>query len=295
VIEVLAETQGRVDRVLAAQLDGVSRSEVGRWIEEGRVSIAGTLVRPSTLVSVGQTIAVDPPSARPPQELTPADVPLSIAYEDADVIVVNKPRGLATHPAPTLNEPTLVHALLHHGARLSQGTAAYRPGIVHRLDKATTGLILVAKNDVAHRALAQQIANRTLKRRYLAIVGGDVSRLAPEGTFTVSAPIGRDPRNRQRMAVDPKGKPATTHVRVLKRVDAGTLVQCDLETGRTHQIRVHLRSLGLPVVGDPIYAPKEFQTAALQLHAWKLMFLQPTSGERVDVEALPPKDFLAQP
>ncbi len=289
-----ADSKDRLDRYLVRMMPEESRSRLAKWIEEHHVTVNGVQERSSFTVLPGMIVQVDTIGVSEPHDLSPANIPLEIVYEDEHLLVVNKPRGLATHPAASLKEPSLVNALLGRGGTLSEGSASYRPGIVHRLDKETTGLLVVAKTDQAHANLAKQIEGKSAERTYLAIVGGDVS---PHGTpgsdFTISAPIARDSRNRLKMTVDPKGKPAITHVRVVRKVDAGTLLECRLETGRTHQIRVHLRSMGLPVIGDTLYAPKEFQTAPLQLHAYKLCFDHPVSAARIEVQADPPPDFLA--
>lgn len=294
----------RLDKFLVECLPEHSRSKLVKWIEAGGVRVEGRSERSSFMLEPGTVVEIDPLEDGRPHDLSPADIEVDVLFEDDHLLVVNKPRGLATHPAASLKEPSLVNALLGRGSELSEGSANYRPGIVHRLDKETTGLLVVAKTDEAHRSLARQIELKTAERVYLAIVGGETPSPQPpppasqgEGghRFTIDAPIARDKRNRQKMAVDHEGKRAITHVRVLKKVDAGTLLECRLETGRTHQIRVHLRSIGLPVIGDKLYSPKEFQTAALQLHAWKLTFDHPTSGERMTFRATPPADFLAAP
>lgn len=297
-----AQSKVRLDKFLVECLPEHSRSKLAKWIEAGGVRVEGRSERSSFLLEPGTVVEIDPLEDGRPHDLSPADIELDVLFEDDHLLVVNKPRGLATHPAASLKEPSLVNALLGRGSELSEGSANYRPGIVHRLDKETTGLLVVAKTDEAHRSLARQIELKTAERVYLAIVGGETPSPQPpppasqgEGghRFTIDAPIARDKRNRQKMAVDHDGKRAVTHVRVLKKVDAGTLLECRLETGRTHQIRVHLRSIGLPVIGDKLYSPKEFQTAALQLHAWQLTFDHPSSGERMTFEANTPADFLA--
>ncbi len=304
-MEFVSAERCRLDRFLAGALPAESRTRLAKWITEGHVRVDGRVEKPSFVVLPGMRVAVETLEPTEAHDLTPADIPLDVLFEDDHLLVVNKPRGMATHPAASLKEPSLVNALLGRGGALSEGSATYRPGIVHRLDKETTGLLVIAKTDAAHRSLAKQIEEKTAHRVYLAIVGGDLplppapsprhGAFAERGSseFTIDAPIARDKRNRQKMAVDPQGKRAVTHVRVVRKVDAGTLLECRLETGRTHQIRVHLRSIGLPVVGDTVYAPKEFHTAPLQLHAWKLAFEHPASHEWMEFEADPPTDFLA--
>jgi 23S rRNA pseudouridine1911/1915/1917 synthase len=229
------------------------------------------------------------PEDRIAHSLAPHEMPLEIVYETAAMLVVNKARGIATHPAPSLKEPSLVNALLARYAALSGVAGRIRPGIVHRLDKDTTGLIMVAKTDSAHRNLAKQIEHRTASRRYVAWVAGLIER----EEFLIDAPIGRDPKNRTRMAVVQGGKDAITHCTVLGKSGTNTVVEAKLQTGRTHQIRVHLSAVGHAVIGDPIYGlPDEHP---LQLHAYRLGFDDPTTGNRVELESPPPSNFLPLP
>ena len=224
------------------------------------------------------------------QEVEPAPeaVPLTVVYQDADLVVVDKPAGMVVHPAAGHATGTLVHALLGLGGPWSSAGGAARPGIVHRLDKGTSGLILAARTDLAHRALAAQLADRTLSRTYLAIVRGGLR----EDSALLEGPIARHPRDRLRMAVVEGGRAARTRVEVLERRGGHTLVRCDLETGRTHQIRVHLAALGHPVAGDDVYArPRPGDPARPMLHAWRLRFVHPRTGEAIRLEAAPPSDF----
>ncbi|MFI5384783.1 MAG: RluA family pseudouridine synthase [Fimbriimonadales bacterium] len=283
-----ADNRERLDKFLVRRLPHHSRSKLARLIEAGGVLVDGSQEKPSFQLEAGMQVSLEEPPESPPHDLTPADIPLEVLYEDADLLVINKPRGLAAHPAATLKEPSLVNALLARSHSLSQAGGAFRPGIVHRLDKDTTGLMIVAKNDEAHASLAKQIETKAAARRYVAIVGGEVK----QERFTIDAPLARDKRNRLRMAVDPFGKVAVTHVKVIRRVDSGTLIAVRLETGRTHQIRAHLRAIGNPVLGDAIYAPKELAQGPLQLHACYLELVHPRTGERLAVYAAPPPDFL---
>ncbi|HVL37752.1 MAG TPA: RluA family pseudouridine synthase [Fimbriimonadaceae bacterium] len=287
-MRLIADRVERLDQFLARSLPHHSRSRLAELARERRVLVEGRPQKPSFKLEPGHVVSLDEPTERPPHDLTPMKVDLDVRYEDKDLLVVNKPRGLATHPAPSLKDPSLVNALLGRATGLSAGSATYRPGIVHRLDKETTGLLLVAKTDAVHAALARQIERREVDRSYVALVAGDLDR----EPFRIEAPLGRDPRNRLKMAVVAAGKPAATRVAKLRRCDVGTLVACRLETGRTHQIRVHLASIGHPVVGDRVYAPKEHRGLPMQLHAALLRFRHPVTAEQVEVFAEPPPDFL---
>lgn len=283
-----AEQRERLDHFLARNFQGHSRSRLQRMIENGEVTVEGVAatksgfeLRPGWVVEMGE------PQETPPHDLEPADIPLDVVFEDDDMLVVDKPRGLATHPARSLKEPSLVNALLARPHALSTGSAAYRPGIVHRLDKDTTGLLMVAKNDAAQLRLSSQIQDKSVERIYVANVAGEPL----EDEFTVNAPIGRDPVNATRMTVKRTGKRAVTHVRRIAGHAESTLVACRLETGRTHQIRVHLAACHLPVLGDKLYALPAQRSGPLQLHAALLRFDHPVSGTRLTVFAPPPDDF----
>jgi len=279
----------RLDRFLARMLPEHSRTKIARQITADGAQVEGEVVyKPGIEVRPGWTISFGEIPESPAHDLTPIPMELDIRYEDDDLLVINKPRGLVVHPAPGLDEPTLVQGLLARGQSLSQGSAAFRPGIVHRLDKLTTGLIIVAKSDQSHQRLAEGIKLKQTERRYVAVVHGK----PPHERFSVDAPIGRNPRNPTAMAVTADGKSAITHFKVINRLDRGTLVAARLETGRTHQIRVHLAHFGLPVLGDQTYAPAPFHSGSMQLHAAFLQFLHPTTGESVVVYAEPPADFL---
>lgn len=281
----------RLDRFLAERAGlGLSRSRVQQLIRAGRVHVDGRPARASQPVRPGSTIAVELP---PPEPVAaePEAIPLDVVYEDEDLLVVNKPRGMVVHPAPGHRTGTLVNALLHHCRDLTGIGGALRPGIVHRLDRDTTGLLVVAKGEMAYRSLAAQLRRREVERRYLALVHGVPP---PEGT--VDAPIGRDPRRRTRMAVVPGGRPARTHFRVREAFgDAFALLEVRLETGRTHQIRVHLSAIGHPVVGDPVYGPRRRWPGlgGQALHAYRLEFTHPRTGQRMAFEVPPPPDMEA--
>jgi len=284
---LVADGPERLDRFLARMLPDHSRTKLSKLVASGEVKVDGKEAKPSLMLEPGMQVELAEPDEKAVHDLTPADIPLEVLYEDEDLLVVNKPRGLAAHPAASLKEPSLVNALLARNTALSTAAGEFRPGIVHRLDKETTGLMVVAKNDQAHVVLAKQMETKTAERRYFAVVAGNVE----QERFTVAAPIARSKQNRLLMAVDAHGKPAVTHVRRLSRVTQGTVVACRLETGRTHQIRVHLRAVGFPVLGDTLYAPREYATGPLQLHAALLAFTHPRTGERVEVYADPPADF----
>lgn len=289
-MELYADADERLDKFLARMLPEHSRSKLVKMIEDGAVLVRGKVEKSSFKLSRGMEVTLDDPTEQEAHDLTPADIPLDIAYEDEVLLVVNKPRGLAAHPAASLKEPSLVNALLSRSHELSSIGGEFRPGIVHRLDKDTTGLMVVAKTDNAHVNLAKQIEGKSAERRYFAVVAGNVE----QEKFRVDAPIARDRKNRLKMAVDPLGKHAITHILRIARLDAGWLLGIRLETGRTHQIRVHLSSLGMPVLGDSIYAPKDFQTGNLQLHAGYLAFDHPISGKRIECFAEPPEDFFGR-
>lgn len=283
----MSDGEERLDRFLADRMPEHSRAKIAAWISEGGVRVEGRTEKPSFRLKPGLTVEVDAMPEADPHDLTPADIPISILWEDDDLLVVDKPRGLATHPAPSLKEPSLVNALLGRTGNLSAAAGEYRPGIVHRLDKETTGLLVVAKNDSAHAALSEQFAARSAVRRYVAWIGGNVGR----ESFRVEAPIGRDPKDRMRMAVVPGGKPAATVARRLRLAGREALVSLKLETGRTHQIRVHLAFAGCPVYGDALYAPKSMRDGPLQLHAAILGVRHPRTGETLIAYTPPPEDF----
>jgi len=277
--------------VLSAQLPELTRAAAQRLLEEGRVTLDGAPVKRSARLQPGQTLIVSPPQPKPVNAL-PQDIPLDVRYEDEDVIVVNKPVGMVVHPAPGHEDGTLVNALLYHCKNSLSGIGGQlRPGIVHRIDQNTSGLVIAAKNDRAHLALAEQLKDHSLFRLYHGVVLGGFSQ--DEGT--VDAPIARHRTDRKRMAVcrPGEGREAVTHWRVVDSGNGYSHVVCRLETGRTHQIRVHMASIGHPLLGDTVYgAKKPYPGLSGQcLHAARLTFTHPGSGERVTVEAPLPEWF----
>jgi 23S rRNA pseudouridine1911/1915/1917 synthase len=266
----------------------LSRSRIQQLIRAGLVRLNGATTRPHQLVRTGDEIELTNP---PPEKIEagPEAIPLEILFEDADLIVINKPAGMTVHPGAGHREHTLVNALLHHCPRLSGIGGKERPGIVHRLDKETTGCLVAAKNDVTHRELSKQFAGRTVEKIYLALVAGKLR----EQIGVIEEKIGRHPVNRKRMSVaSPRGRTARTEYRVLRSNQQATFMECRLHSGRTHQIRVHLHHLGHPVLGDKIYAPRFAKNSPRQmLHAWKLGFRHPRTGEWKNFEAPLPHDF----
>lgn len=279
----------RLDAFLASSLDGLTRSQATRLIESGEVAVNGRAVSKSYKLAGGEDIAVTLPEPEP-VEAVPQDIPLDVVYEDADVIVVNKPSGMVVHPAPGHPDGTLVNALLYHCAGTLSGVGGtLRPGIVHRIDRDTSGLIIAAKNDAAHQYLSAQLADHTLARTYECIVVGKLR----EDRGTVDAPIARHPTDRKRMAVVAGGREAVTHWEVIARYPGYTHVRCRLETGRTHQIRVHMAYIGHPILGDTVYgAKKEVPGLTGQcLHAVGLRFLHPRTHEVVELSCPLPDEF----
>ncbi|HDR7514296.1 RluA family pseudouridine synthase [Bacillus mobilis] len=277
----------RIDKFVAEINSEWSRSQVQQWIKEDVVTVNGKSVKVNYKVKENDEITVTIPD---PEELDiqAEDMNLEIYYEDADVLVVNKPRGMVVHPAPGHTSGTLVNGLMHHCTDLSGINGVMRPGIVHRIDKDTSGLLMVAKNDMAHESLVNQLVAKTVTRRYKAIVHGVI----PHDKGTIDAPIARDKKERQSMTVDENGKHAVTHFQVLERFKDFTLVECRLETGRTHQIRVHMKYIGYPLAGDPKYGPKKtLDMNGQALHAGILGFDHPRTGEYIQFEAPIPEVF----
>ena len=291
-LEFTAEATGeRIDALLPRLVKELTGSAAQKLLDSGAVLVNGAAVRKNHKVLAGDQLEVSLPEAET-YALTPQDIPLDVVYEDADLVVINKPRGMVVHPAPGHPDGTLVNALLFHcGDSLSGVGGALRPGIVHRIDMDTSGLLVVAKNDFAHRGLSAQLADHSMFRVYEAVVCG---RLRAD-SGTVDAPIGRHPTDRKRMAIDRRnGRSAVTHWEVLARYRGYTHIRCRLETGRTHQIRVHMESIGHPVAGDLVYGRKapEKGLAGQCLHAREIEFTHPRSGERLHLECPLPAYFM---
>jgi 23S rRNA pseudouridine1911/1915/1917 synthase len=265
----------------------MSRSAAARLIRTGEVRVNGSPGRASDRIAAGDVVEYDEPQPRPSAPAAAEDIPLRVVYEDSDLVVIDKPAGMVVHPAPGHHTGTLVHALLGLGGAWSAAGGEMRPGIVHRLDKGTSGLIVAARNDAGHRALASQLSDRTLSRTYLAIVRGRVRSDAGE----LEGAIGRHPRERKRMAVVAGGRYARTRYQVVERRRNHTLLRCELDTGRTHQIRVHLAALGHPVAGDVEYGGRDAGASRPMLHAWRLRLRHPRTGAEMTFEAPPPPDF----
>ncbi|MDZ8241952.1 MAG: RluA family pseudouridine synthase [Nostoc sp. ChiQUE01a] len=283
----------RLDRYLSQELPDLSRSRIQQLIEERNVQLNGKVCTSKKInVKVGDRITLQIPEAQP-LELQAEDIPLDILYEDDQLLILNKPAGLVVHPAPGHPDGTLVNALLAHCPNLPGIGGVQRPGIVHRLDKDTTGAIAIAKTEVAHYHLQAQLKAKTARREYLGVVYG-----APKvESGTIDLPIGRHPQDRKKMAIIPVeqgGRTAVTHWQVLERLGNYTLIQFQLETGRTHQIRVHSAKIGHPIVGDPVYGSGRSVGVNLPgqaLHAWRLKLQHPISGEMIEVTATPPSQF----
>ncbi|MBY0097649.1 RluA family pseudouridine synthase [Mesobacillus maritimus] len=277
----------RIDKAVSTKNAEWSRSQVQQWIKDGLVLVNGKPVKPNYKCSLNDVIGIEIPE---PEELNviPEEMDLDIYYEDADVLVVNKPKGMVVHPAPGHLTGTLVNGLMAHCKDLSGINGVLRPGIVHRIDMDTSGLLMVAKNDLAHESLVNQLVAKTVTRKYRAIVHGVI----PHDYGTIEAPLGRDQKDRQSMAVVDNGKHAVTHFNVLERFKDFTFIECKLETGRTHQIRVHMKYIGYPLVGDPKYGPrKTLDLGGQALHAGILGFEHPRTGQYLEFEAPLPEYF----
>lgn len=280
----------RIDRYLAETCENLSRSYIQKLLKDGEVLVDGKAVKASYKVCCGDQILVDIPEAVEP-EILAEDMDLDILYEDPDVILVNKPKGMVVHPAAGHYSGTLVNGLMAHCKdQLSGINGVMRPGIVHRIDRDTTGVLIVCKNDFAHNAVAAQLKEHSITRRYLALVHGVIK----EDEGTVDAPIGRHPTERKKMSINEKnGRHAVTHYRVLRRFSHYTYIECRLETGRTHQIRVHMASIGHPLLGDEVYGPRKcpFSLQGQTLHAAVLGFVHPRTGEYLEFRAPLPEYF----
>lgn len=289
---VSTENGVRLDKLLCENLDGFTRSAVQRLIEDGNVTVNDVIVAKNYKCKAGDNVEIFVPDAKP-LEATAQNIALDIVYEDNDLLVVNKPKGMVVHPANGNPDGTLVNALLYHcGESLSGINGVIRPGIVHRIDKDTSGLLIVAKSDKAHIGLAEQIKEHSFSRAYETVVYGNIK----EDKFTVCQPIGRDSRDRKKMAVTPKNsKKAVTHFEVIKRYGEFTHLRCTLETGRTHQIRVHCAYIGHPVAGDSVYGPKKVieRLHGQCLHAKHIGFVHPIKNEYLEFESELPEYFVS--
>ena len=280
----------RIDKCMSLLVENLSRSFIQKLIKDGNVLVNGTPVKGSCRVKCDDEVVFSVPESVEP-DIEPENIPLDILYEDADLIVVNKPKGMVVHPAAGHYSGTLVNALMYHcGRDLSGINGVLRPGIVHRIDKDTTGSVIACKNDKAHRCIAEQLKEHSINRRYRAICFGELNQ--EEGT--IDQPIGRHPNDRKKMAVNHQnGKRAVTHYRVLQRFHGYTYIECVLETGRTHQIRVHMASIGHPLLGDEVYSNRKspFKLQGQTLHAKTLGFIHPTTGEYLEIDAPLPEYF----
>ncbi|PWG00862.1 RluA family pseudouridine synthase [Levilactobacillus bambusae] len=284
-VQIHDET-GRLDKVVSDQIVDLSRSQVKTAIDENRLLVNGHGEKAKYQVQPGDQITIEIPEPTS-LSLEPQDIPLDIIFEDDDVLVVNKPQGMVVHPAPGHPDQTLVNALLFHSP-LSTINGEFRPGIVHRIDKDTSGLLMVAKNDRAHRSLSAQLKDKTSLREYVALVHGNIK----EETGTIDAPLGRSPKDRKKQAIVADGRRAVTHFQVLERYGEYTLISCRLETGRTHQIRVHFAYIGHPLAGDPLYGPKQTLPGHGQfLHAEELGFYHPVTKEQLVFRVNAPELF----
>ncbi|GAA0689222.1 MULTISPECIES: RluA family pseudouridine synthase [Clostridium] len=287
--EILEEDNGkRIDKYLSSLLDGKSRSYIQRVIDDGKVNVNGKIVKSNYKLKIKDIINLEIPEPTE-LEVIPENIPLDILYEDKDVIVVNKSQGMVVHPAPGSYNGTMVNALLYHCKDLSGINGVIRPGIVHRIDKDTSGILVVAKNDNSHNILAEQLKDHSMTREYYALVEGIIK----EDEGTINEPLARHPKERIKISVVKGGREAITHFKVIERFKEYTLVKCILETGRTHQIRVHMAYIGHPLVGDPVYGYKKqkFKLQGQMLHAKVLGFIHPSTKEYMQFESPLPDYF----
>lgn len=286
------QSNQRLDKFLASVLTDSSRTYITKLIEEGKCMVNGKIAKASLKVKQGDEVNIDLPEIKP-LEVNKEDIPLDIVYEDKDILVINKPQGMVVHPSNGHWEHTLVNAILHHCEDLSGINGIARPGIVHRIDKDTSGLLCIAKHDTAHRFLAEQLKDHVMARDYIALVRGVIN----ENNGTINMPIGRDKNNRQKMAVTKENsKEAITHFKVLKRFNNHTLIECKLVTGRTHQIRVHMSQIGFPVEGDPLYGSRSYDKIYKNgqlLVAYKLRLIHPSTKKEVEFE-IPLPDYFKE-
>lgn len=284
---MIEDENGRIDKQLSEKLVDYSRSQIQMWLKKNYVQVNDEIVKANYKVQKGDVVLIHIPEPET-LALLPENLPLEIVYEDQDVAVINKPQGMVVHPSAGHPNGTLVNALLFHLDHLSSINGVIRPGIVHRIDKDTSGLLMIAKNDQAHESLAKQLKEKTSLRKYIALVHGVI----PHEKGVIRAPIGRSTVDRKMQAVVDTGKDAVTHFQVLTRYDGYTLIELQLETGRTHQIRVHMQYIGYPLVGDPVYGPKKTLKGHGQfLHAKLLGFTHPRTGEKMVFEAPLPEIF----
>lgn len=289
--ELTADESGeRIDKFLSRNCENLSRSYIQKLLKDGNIIVNKLAVKANYKIASGDVIHIRIPESEP-LDILPEDIPLDILYEDSDILIVNKPKGMVVHPSPGHYTHTLVNAVLYHcGGNLSGINGVIRPGIVHRIDMNTTGSLLICKNDRAHQILAEQLKEHSITRRYHAIVHGNIK----EDSGTVDAPIGRHPADRKKMSTKSQhGRHAVTHYRVLERFGSYTYIECELETGRTHQIRVHMSSIGHPILGDDVYGPARcpFKLEGQTLHAKTLGIIHPSTKEYMEFDAPLPQYF----
>ncbi|MGM9900355.1 MAG: RluA family pseudouridine synthase [Bacilli bacterium] len=286
-ITVVLENEERIDKYLPTCLKDITRSELKKYFDDSLIKVNDKVVKPSFKVKNGDVITIEE-YVDDLSNIEPENIPLDIIYEDDDIIVINKPSGMVVHPAPGHSHGTLVNALMYHYNTLSNINGEHRAGIVHRIDKDTSGLLIVCKTNYAHRIISDELKNKVAKRTYVAIVTGSIGH----NLGKIDAPIGRDPSNRQKMAIVAEGKHAVTHFKVLDRFRNFTLLELELETGRTHQIRVHMAYINHPVLGDPLYGvKKQVEPFGQYLHAKKIGFIHPRTNKYMEFEVPLPKEF----